>query len=60
MEPSDGIIGFIKPTEYSNWVCYPFGYQTVTVRVQEGKEPCWFHRWMHRILLGFVWEKEKK
>jgi hypothetical protein len=44
----------------SDWECYPFAGdpRVITVRPRKGRVPCWFHRLMHRWLLGFVWKRK--
>jgi hypothetical protein len=47
----------IRPPEQSEWSCYFVG---LTYRPQKGKEPNFFHRFMHKILLGIKWTKGKR
>lgn len=50
--------------EKSEWVCYISGDPSkvggsVTFRPNKDKEPNWFHRKMHWLLLGVKWHKIK-
>jgi hypothetical protein len=52
------------PSEKSDWVCYISGDPSkvggsVTYRPNKDKEPKWFHRQMHQLLLGVKWYKIK-
>jgi hypothetical protein len=45
-------------TSPGDWHCSLFG-GCITVEPPNGKIPNWFHRKIHRLLLGFVWTKKK-
>lgn len=44
----------------NGWVCYLYGYgtplATKLVLSDIQKPPCWFHRKMHKLCFGIVWE----
>ena len=40
----------------SDWSCDMFG-KSMVFSPAKGDVPCWFHRLMQRIWLGFKWQK---
>ena len=53
LEDSDGF----KIPARSDWQCQLFKNDDVVYTPPCGGEPNWFHRQMHRLLLGFRWRK---
>lgn len=43
--------------EHSKWSCQLM--PGTVIRPVLGKEPIFIHRWMQRLILGFIWKKDK-
>jgi hypothetical protein len=56
---TDHTICMIPEIKYSKWKCLMFGTRNdgITFSPREGKEPNWFWRKMHYLILGHKWVK---
>jgi len=46
------------PSASGVWTCDMFGMDSqVTLQVDDGKQPNWFHRTMQKMLVGNDWKK---
>jgi len=43
----------------SEWRVEIGGQHGLSVYLLKGQEPCWFHRKMQELLLGFKWRKDQ-